>query len=148
MMMFTWSLTLTAFIMIFIDVDGWSSEEMPHAVLGTITTLICVLHPILASFRPAIDSPKRKYFNMGHAFGGGVAQILSCKSIDIVCNVSGSANPVHLSSVHHIPGREHAQSGTTPVAFYCPGSVCNLPPTGPWIIHGKSEKICYICHLP
>lgn len=78
-MMFTWSLTLTAFIMIFIDVDGWSTEELPHAVLGTITTFICVLHPILASFRPTLGSPKRKYFNMGHAFGGVVAQILSCK---------------------------------------------------------------------
>lgn len=70
---------MTAFIMIFIDVDGWSVEEMPHAVLGTITTVICFLHPILATFRPALGSAKRKYFNMGHAFGGQVAQILACK---------------------------------------------------------------------
>lgn len=78
-MMFTWSLTLTAFIMILIDVDGWSHEELPHAVLGTITTIICITHPILASFRPTLGSPKRKYFNAGHAFGGAVAQILSCE---------------------------------------------------------------------
>lgn len=83
-MMFTWSLTLTAFIMIFIDVDGWSNEELPHAVLGTITTVICFFHPILATFRPTLGSPKRKYFNMGHAYGGGLAQILSRKNQKLI----------------------------------------------------------------
>lgn len=71
---------MTAFIMIFIDVDGWSQDEMPHAVIGTITTAICFFHPILAIFRPNLGDPKRKYFNNGHAFGGILAQILSRKN--------------------------------------------------------------------
>lgn len=41
LMAVTWTLTVAAFIIIFIDVDGWVSEsvsEMPHPLIGTITT--------------------------------------------------------------------------------------------------------------
>lgn len=82
-MLFTWTFTLIAFIMIFIDVDGWSYDEAPHAILGTITTILCFFHPILAMFRPNPGDDKRKYFNWGHWFGGNLAHILASKSLSV-----------------------------------------------------------------
>lgn len=40
-MVFAWTLTVAAFIIIFVDVDGWVSEsisENPHPLIGCITT--------------------------------------------------------------------------------------------------------------
>lgn len=140
-MMFTWSLTLTAFIMIFIDVDGWSKEELPHALLGTITTMICFLHPILASFRPTLDSPKRKYFNMGHAFGGSVAQILAREFNRLVNLISGLNSLLFCSNIFsgdHLPGRQHGERGTPFVALLHPWSVRCVPGCYPWGIYGRN----------
>lgn len=76
-MVLTWVLTMSGFIIIFIQLDGWSAEDNPHAILGTITTVICFLQPIGAIFRPAPNSKNRPIFNWGHWLGGNVAHILS-----------------------------------------------------------------------
>jgi len=50
-MILTWALTMAAFIIIFVELKGWSTVNNPHAVLGTITTAICFFQPIGAFFR-------------------------------------------------------------------------------------------------
>ncbi|XP_067633151.1 putative ferric-chelate reductase 1 homolog isoform X4 [Eurosta solidaginis] len=80
-MVVTWSLTMTAFIIIFVEIGGWSTERNPHAILGTITTAICFIQPIGALFRPAPTSKSRPIFNWTHWLGGNLAHILSIVTI-------------------------------------------------------------------
>lgn len=79
-MVLTWLLTIAAFVLIFIEIGGWSAEQNPHAILGTITTIICFLQPIGALFRPGPTSSKRPIFNWLHWLGGNVAHICASKS--------------------------------------------------------------------
>lgn len=78
-MVTTWSLTIVAFIIIFVEIGEWSAERNPHAILGTITTIICFIQPIGALFRPAPNSKNRPIFNWTHWLGGNLAHILSSK---------------------------------------------------------------------
>lgn len=78
-MILTWLLTMAAFIIIFVEIRGWSQANNPHAILGVITTAICFIQPIGAAFRPAPNSKKRPYFNWIHWGGGNVAHILASK---------------------------------------------------------------------
>ncbi|XP_059609941.1 putative ferric-chelate reductase 1 homolog [Phlebotomus argentipes] len=98
-MLFTWTFTLIAFIMIFIDVDGWSYGEAPHAILGTITTILCFFHPILAMFRPSLGDDKRKYFNWGHRFGGVLAHLLATVTIFLSIMVKKAQLPNWLYAI-------------------------------------------------
>ncbi|GAB0093619.1 putative ferric-chelate reductase 1 homolog [Sergentomyia squamirostris] len=98
-MLITWTFTLIAFIMIFIDVDGWSYDEAPHAILGTITTILCFFHPILAMFRPNVGDEKRQYFNWGHWFGGNLAHILSMVTIFLSISVKKAQLPDWLYAI-------------------------------------------------
>lgn len=50
-MVITWSLSMAAAIIIFVEVKGWSQVDNPHAILGAITTVICFFQPIGAFFR-------------------------------------------------------------------------------------------------
>lgn len=83
-MVITWSLTLAGFVIIFVQIDGWSSEQNPHAILGTITTILCFLQPIGALFRPAPNSKNRPIFNWCHWLGGNMAHILASMLVDFV----------------------------------------------------------------
>lgn len=76
-MVLTWALTVTAFVLIFCELQAWSAESNPHAILGTITTAICFLQPIGAYFRPHPGTSKRPIFNWLHWLGGNVAHILA-----------------------------------------------------------------------
>ncbi|XP_014093279.2 putative ferric-chelate reductase 1 homolog isoform X1 [Bactrocera oleae] len=80
-MVTTWSLTVVAFIIIFVEIGEWSGERNPHAILGTITTIICFIQPIGALFRPAPNSKNRPLFNWTHWLGGNLAHILSIVTI-------------------------------------------------------------------
>ncbi|XP_020717045.1 putative ferric-chelate reductase 1 homolog isoform X2 [Ceratitis capitata] len=80
-MVTTWSLTIVAFIIIFVEIGDWSSERNPHAILGTITTIICFIQPIGALFRPAPNAKSRPIFNWLHWLGGNLAHILSIVTI-------------------------------------------------------------------
>ncbi|XP_037920288.1 putative ferric-chelate reductase 1 homolog isoform X2 [Hermetia illucens] len=80
-MVLTWSLTMAAFVIIFVEIGGWSSARNPHAILGVITTAICFFQPIGALFRPAPNARTRPYFNWGHWFGGNLAHILAIVTI-------------------------------------------------------------------
>ncbi|CAG0921481.1 unnamed protein product [Notodromas monacha] len=81
-MVTTWSLTMAAFVLIFLEIGGWTSVKIsrnPHAVLGCVTTGLCFLQPIGALFRPHPDSKRRPIFNWLHWFGGNSAQIIGSK---------------------------------------------------------------------
>ncbi|RZB38617.1 ferric-chelate reductase 1 -like, partial [Asbolus verrucosus] len=80
-MVLTWALTMTGFILIFVELKAWSAERNPHAILGTITTVICFLQPIGAYFRPHPGTPRRPIFNWIHWLGGNVAHIIGIVTI-------------------------------------------------------------------
>lgn len=83
-MILTWGLTIAAFVLIFLELGAWSAEDNPHAILGTVTTVICFLQPFGALFRPAPTSSKRPIFNWLHWLGGNVAHILASKLFNFV----------------------------------------------------------------
>ncbi|XP_036332126.1 putative ferric-chelate reductase 1 homolog [Rhagoletis pomonella] len=92
-MVTTWSLTVAAFIIIFVEIGEWSGERNPHAILGTITTIICFIQPIGALFRPAPNSKNRPIFNWAHWLGGNLAHILSIVTIFFAVKLSKAELP-------------------------------------------------------
>ncbi|XP_030386072.1 putative ferric-chelate reductase 1 homolog isoform X2 [Scaptodrosophila lebanonensis] len=79
LMVTTWSLTVVAYILIWVELKRavWHA----HAVTGLITVILCFLQPIGALFRPGPNDKKRPYFNWGHWLGGNLAHILSIVTI-------------------------------------------------------------------
>lgn len=109
-MIITWALTIAAFVIIWVEIRGWSQVRRwimhvttttcfvrakitvslllilfqvnnPHAILGTITTLICFFQPIGAFFRPHPGSKRRPLFNWTHWLGGNTAHIMAFVTI-------------------------------------------------------------------
>lgn len=78
-MVLTWALTIAAFVLIFVELKAWSGENNPHAILGTITTILCFFQPIGAYFRPHPGTPKRPLFNWLHWGAGNAAHIIASK---------------------------------------------------------------------
>lgn len=78
-MVLTWLLTMSAFVLIFVEIGAWSSEQNPHAILGLVTTILCFLQPIGAFFRPHPGTKHRPIFNWLHWLGGNSAHILASK---------------------------------------------------------------------
>ncbi|ERL92755.1 hypothetical protein D910_10064, partial [Dendroctonus ponderosae] len=76
-MVLTWALTIAAFVLIFVELKAWSGERNPHAILGTLTTLLCFIQPIGAYFRPHPGTPKRAIFNWLHWSVGNAAHIIA-----------------------------------------------------------------------
>lgn len=80
-MVVTWALTTVAFVLIFVELKAWSSENNPHAILGCIVTALCFMQPIGAFFRPHPGTPRRPVFNWMHWLGGNTAHIIASKLI-------------------------------------------------------------------
>ncbi|XP_076268127.1 putative ferric-chelate reductase 1 homolog isoform X1 [Rhynchophorus ferrugineus] len=76
LMFLTWCLTIVAFVLIFVELKAWSGERNPHAILGTVTTILCFIQPIGAYFRPHPGTPKRPIFNWLHWGIGNAAHII------------------------------------------------------------------------
>lgn len=83
-MVLTVLLNVIAFIIIFVDVggyvqfpDGTGTFLKSHPILGIIVTILVVLNPIMAVFRPDPNSPNRVKFNWLHWAVGFVAFILA-----------------------------------------------------------------------
>ncbi len=56
-MLVTWCLTMAGFVLIFLELDGWTAvpiADNPHAVLGCITTGLCFMQPLMALLRYAV----------------------------------------------------------------------------------------------
>lgn len=76
-MVLTWLFTMAAFVLIFVELKQWSNESNPHAILGTVTTILCFFQPIGAYFRPHPGTSKRSIFNWGHWLVGNAAHIIA-----------------------------------------------------------------------
>ncbi|XP_060600501.1 ferric-chelate reductase 1-like isoform X4 [Ruditapes philippinarum] len=94
-------LNIIAFILIFIEVKGYSDiPDIPgkgylrsHPVLGIIVTVLCVANPVMALFRPGPDSNKRPIFNWAHWGVGMTAYILSAICICFGFQLGKSSTP-------------------------------------------------------
>lgn len=73
-MILTWSMTIAAFVIIFVELGEWSSEVI-HASLGLATTILAFVQPFMAAMRPHPGAPRRPLFNWAHWFVGNAAQI-------------------------------------------------------------------------
>lgn len=46
-MVLTWLLTVVGFILILVEVGGWSTTgDNPHAITGIVTVILCFIQPI------------------------------------------------------------------------------------------------------
>lgn len=77
-MILTWSMTIAAFVIIFVELGEWSSEVI-HASLGLATTILAFIQPFMAAARPHPGAPRRPLFNWAHWFVGNAAQICGSK---------------------------------------------------------------------
>nr|CAD7199938.1 unnamed protein product [Timema douglasi] len=93
LMLLVWSLTITAFVLIFVELKSWSSEDNPHAILGTVTTLLAFFQPIGALFRPHPGSRRRPIFNWLHWLLGNMAHILAIVTIFFAIELSKAQLP-------------------------------------------------------
>nr|CAH7733932.1 unnamed protein product [Callosobruchus chinensis] len=93
LMVLTWLLTMTAFILIFVELKAWSAERNPHAILGTITTILCFFQPIGAYFRPHPGTSKRPIFNWAHWLAGNAAHIVGIVAIFFAVKLSKAELP-------------------------------------------------------
>lgn len=73
----TWLLTIAGFIIIFLEVRGWSQVENPHAVLGVITTFICFLQPISALIQQEMTDKETRFFYWFHKISGEMSHIFA-----------------------------------------------------------------------
>lgn len=80
-MCLTWLLTSAGFVLIFVELKAWSTEQNPHAILGVVTTILCFIQPIGAYFRPHPGTSKRPIFNWLHWLGGNSAHIIAIITI-------------------------------------------------------------------
>ncbi|KAJ8708278.1 hypothetical protein PYW07_010403 [Mythimna separata] len=81
-MVVTWVLTVVGFILILIEVGGYSTTgDNPHAITGLVTVILCFLQPIGAYFRPHPGTSKRPIFNWAHWGAGNAAHILGIVTI-------------------------------------------------------------------
>ncbi|XP_076071249.1 putative ferric-chelate reductase 1 homolog [Mytilus galloprovincialis] len=95
------ALTIVAFIIIFVEVGGYSQvsaspgkEYLPsHPVLGIIVTILCVLNPIMSLFRPGPNDKTRPIFNWAHWGVGMLAQILAIITIIFGVELQKSTAP-------------------------------------------------------
>ncbi|XP_055528537.1 putative ferric-chelate reductase 1 homolog isoform X2 [Wyeomyia smithii] len=81
LMVITWLLTIAGFVVIFVDIGGWSQIDNPHPILGVVTTVLCFLQPIGAFFRPHPGTKRRPLFNWLHWLGGNIAHIVAIVAI-------------------------------------------------------------------
>lgn len=81
LMVLTWVLTMAGFVIIFVEIGGWSQVDNPHAILGMVTTVLCFLQPIGAYFRPHPGTKHRPLFNWVHWLGGNLAHIIAIVAI-------------------------------------------------------------------
>ncbi|CAB3237841.1 unnamed protein product [Arctia plantaginis] len=81
-MVSTLVLTVIGFILILIEVGGWSTTgSNPHAITGLVTIILCFLQPIGAYFRPHPGTEYRPIFNWLHWGAGNAAHILGILTV-------------------------------------------------------------------
>ncbi|KAK6484706.1 putative ferric-chelate reductase 1 [Huso huso] len=79
LMLLTVAATITAFVLAFVSVRGWSGGA--HPVIGCIVMGLALIQPLIAVFRCAPDSKRRIVFNLVHAINALVIKVLAVISI-------------------------------------------------------------------
>lgn len=98
-MVLTWALTVAGFVIIFVEIGGWSQVDNPHAIIGLVTTILCFLQPIGAFFRPHPGSKNRPVFNWLHWLGGNLAHILAIVAIFFAVKLAKAELPEWLDFI-------------------------------------------------
>lgn len=78
-MSLTWVLTITAYIIIFVDLGQWRTTV--HSVAGTVTLAFAFVQPIGGIFRPHPTAKGRPVFNFMHFCFGNVTHTLAIITI-------------------------------------------------------------------
>ncbi|XP_021363148.1 putative ferric-chelate reductase 1 [Mizuhopecten yessoensis] len=94
-------LTLIGFIIIFVEVGGYSQIPkiegkeylQAHPPLGIIVTILAIVNPIMSIFRPGPKDEKRPIFNWAHWSVGMLAHILSVIAICFGLEMKKSTAP-------------------------------------------------------
>ncbi|XP_068624123.1 putative ferric-chelate reductase 1 homolog [Battus philenor] len=95
LMVITWLLTIIGFILILVEVGGWSTTgDNPHAITGIVTVILCFIQPIGAYFRPHPGTKKRPIFNWLHWFFGNAAHILGIVTIFLAVYLQKAELPI------------------------------------------------------
>lgn len=90
-MVLTWVLTLSAFIIIFIEIGAWRTSV--HSVVGTVVTVLLFFQPIGATFRPKPTHRNRPIFNIIHFSLGNFIQILAFITLFYAVPLTNSTLP-------------------------------------------------------
>ncbi|XP_043820363.1 putative ferric-chelate reductase 1 [Dromiciops gliroides] len=72
--------TMIAFILPFIQAQGWSGN-WPHPIMGCVVMSLAFLQPVVALFRPLPHHKRRFIFNWFHALTGFALRVLSDATI-------------------------------------------------------------------
>lgn len=99
LMVLTWVLTIAGFVVIFVEIGGWSQADNPHAILGTVTTVLCFLQPFGAYFRPHPGTKRRPLFNWVHWLAGNLAHIIGIVAIFFAVKLPKAELPVWLDHI-------------------------------------------------
>lgn len=81
LMTITLLLTISATVLIFVHIGGWSSNAGPHPYLGIVAIAFAIVQPIMAAFRPHPGAPRRDIFNWSHRIVGFIALVMAVVSI-------------------------------------------------------------------
>ncbi|XP_007885285.1 putative ferric-chelate reductase 1 [Callorhinchus milii] len=97
LMVLTVAATITAFVLPFVHVKGWSYNAGAHPVLGCIVMGLALIQPIVAIWRPSPDHKRRFIFNWFHVLMALVIKVLAVAAIFLgfqLINVAPSRWPV------------------------------------------------------
>lgn len=85
-MLFTAMLTIFGAALAFLYVGSWSEDAGAHPFIGVVVLTIAVLQPIIAFFRPPVNSGRRRVlFNWAHRGVGLMALALAVVNIFLGC---------------------------------------------------------------
>ncbi|XP_028919708.1 putative ferric-chelate reductase 1 [Ornithorhynchus anatinus] len=92
LMLLTVAVTITAFILPFVQIQGWSGNE-PHPIMGCIVMTLVVLQPVGAILRPPPQHKRRIWFNWFHSLNAFILKVLSVVTIFLgLVLIDGSPN--------------------------------------------------------
>ncbi|KAM4722878.1 putative ferric-chelate reductase 1 [Rhinophrynus dorsalis] len=80
-MVLTVCATITAFVLAFVQAQGWNYGTSTHSIIGTIVMILALIQPFVALFRPSPQSNRRFIFNWFHAVNALVIKVLAVANL-------------------------------------------------------------------
>ena len=98
----TWSLTIIALILMFVDkgVQPLSAESVKlnaHAAIGMTAFVLAFIQPFMAFFRPHPNTRRRPIFNFAHLGVGVSAILLAIVAIGLATKFDSLQGPIILN---------------------------------------------------